>query len=424
MKKYLSLSLLGSVLLNIAAPVMAQTTITVDSWRKDDAIWEQKIIPAFNKHHPEITVVYRSSDDSAQFDSELKSRFENGKAGDLIACRPFDGSLPLFEAGYLKEITEMNGIENFPSFAQAPWQTDSGAQTFCLPMASVIHGFMYNKDIFKKLGVTRPETNDEFFNVLERAKQEGYVPLAMGTKDKWEAATMGFQNIGPNFWKGEDGRFALIEGKERIDSEAYLNTFHHLKRWSKYLGNRYSSRTYADAISLFAEGKAAVYPAGSWDILTFKDKINLGVFKPPVEKRGDACYFSDHTDLGMGLNAKSKNAEAAQIFLEWMTTAEFANILTNEMSGFFSLSNHFFDVSDPIAQEMMSWRDECDSTIRSTAQHLSRMERDIWQTSIGVINKTMSPEMAVSKLYRGVSRWYLPQKNAKKKLTAEECEAL
>ena len=29
-------------------------------------------------------------------------------------------------------------MENFPSFAKAAWQTDSGAQTFCLPIASVI----------------------------------------------------------------------------------------------------------------------------------------------------------------------------------------------------------------------------------------------------------------------------------------------
>ncbi len=30
-----------------------------------------------------------------------------------------------------------------------------------------------------------------------------YTPLSMGTSDLWEAATMGFQNIGPNYWKGE-----------------------------------------------------------------------------------------------------------------------------------------------------------------------------------------------------------------------------
>ena len=47
--------------------------------------------------------------------------------------------------------------------------------------------------------------------VLEALKADGaYAPLGMGTADMWEAATMGFQNIGPNYWKGEEGRKALL----------------------------------------------------------------------------------------------------------------------------------------------------------------------------------------------------------------------
>ncbi|MFD2177371.1 ABC transporter substrate-binding protein [Veronia pacifica] len=429
MKNCFLLSLASSLLVStFSLPVMAKSTIVIDAWRKDDAIWQQKIIPAFNKHHPEIEVIYRSADDSQPFDQQLQSSLKNGTAGDLITCLPFDGSLKLFQQGVLKEVTEMEGIENFPSFAQAPWQTDSGAQTFCLPMASVIHGFLYNKAIFKRLGVSKPSTTDDFYRVLDKAKRAGYVPLAMGTRDKWEAATMGFQNIGPTYWKGEDGRYGLIEGKERIDSEPYKETFRQLSRWSDYLGNGYQTRSYRDTISLFADGKAAVYPAGSWDILTFKDKLDLGVFRPPVKRRGDACYFSEHTDLGMGINAQSKNPEAAETFLKWMTTAEFADLLTNEISGFFSLSNHFIDVKDPIAKEMMSWRDECDSTIRNTAQILSRgkpsLDRQVWETSVGVLNKTMTPDTAVDTLQQGLNSWYPPQQNTQKESAAVKCIAM
>ena len=54
-----------------------------------------------------------------------------------------------------------------------------------------------------------PKTEAEFFALLDTIKAAGkYTPLDMGTKDQWEAATMGFQNIGPNYWKGEEGRKA------------------------------------------------------------------------------------------------------------------------------------------------------------------------------------------------------------------------
>ena len=100
--------------------------------------------------------------------------------------------------------------------AKSAWTTDDGKTTFCVPMASVIHGFIYNKDAFDKLGIAIPATEDEFFAALDKIKADGtYIPLAMGTKDQWEAATMGYQNIGPNYWKGEEGRKALIEGRRR-----------------------------------------------------------------------------------------------------------------------------------------------------------------------------------------------------------------
>nr|WP_269808580.1 ABC transporter substrate-binding protein [Enterovibrio nigricans] len=202
---------LAAVTLAVSSFVNAQSTLVIDSWRSDDKVWNEKIIPAFNKHYPDIKVEYRSPPDmdASKWNDDMEKRFAEGTAGDLIACRPFDGALGLFQRGLLKEVTEMEGMENFPSFAQAPWQTDSGAQTFCLPMASVIHGFFYNKDIFKEIGVNEPVTKADFYWVLEKAKRQGYVPLAMGTKDKWESATMGFQNIGPTYWKGEDGREAL-----------------------------------------------------------------------------------------------------------------------------------------------------------------------------------------------------------------------
>ncbi len=59
-------------------------------------------------------------------------------------------------------------------------------------MASVIHGFIYNKDAFKELGLSVPQTEEEFFAVLDKIKADGtYIPMAMGTHDEWEANTMG-----------------------------------------------------------------------------------------------------------------------------------------------------------------------------------------------------------------------------------------
>ncbi|MCJ7532782.1 MAG: extracellular solute-binding protein, partial [Anaerolineales bacterium] len=190
-----------------------KVTLTIESWRNDDmTIWTDSIIPAFEAKNPDIHVVFAPSA-PAEYNGVLNTKLEGGTAGDMITCRPFDASLSLFDKGYLAPITDLPGMENFGSVAKSAWITDDGATVFCVPMASVIHGFFYNKEAFDKLALKPPETKEEFKAVLDAIKADGtYAPLAMGTADLWEAATMGFQNIGPNNWKGEEGRLGLIKG--------------------------------------------------------------------------------------------------------------------------------------------------------------------------------------------------------------------
>src|ERR1700691_5226398 len=121
--------------------------------------------------------------------------------------------------------------------------------------------------------------------LLARRKQNGtYTPLVMGSADQWEAATMGFQNIGPDYWQGETGRAALIAGKEKFTDPQYVAVFKELATWAPYMGNGYQAQTYPDSQNLFSLGKGAIYPAGSWDISTFKAqaKFPIGVFPPPL----------------------------------------------------------------------------------------------------------------------------------------------
>ena len=201
-------------------------TLTIESWRNDDAdVWNNKIIPAFDKKHPDIKVQFKA-DPPTEYNAALNARLAGGTAGDLITCRPFDASLDLFKKGNLTSVNDVKGIENFSDVAKSAWSTDDGKTTFCVPMASVIHGFIYNKEIFDELKLTPPKTEAEFFAVLDKIKADGnYMPLAMGTADQWEAATMGYQNIGPNYWKGEEGRKALIEGKQKLTDPAYVEPF-------------------------------------------------------------------------------------------------------------------------------------------------------------------------------------------------------
>ena len=415
-KTTLVLALLGSSFL-ASSFAAAQTTLTIESWRNDDlSIWQEKIIPAFEAKHSDIKVKFTPSA-PAEYNAVLNSKLDAGSAGDLITCRPFDGSLALYDAGHLADLSDLKSMANFSSVAKSAWQTDDGSATFCVPMASVIHGFIYNKDAFAEVGVEVPTTVDEFFAALDKIKADGnYIPMAMGTNDQWEAATMGYNNIGPNYWKGEEGRLALIKGDQKLTDDVWVAPYRQLAKWGAYLGDGYEAQTYPDSQNLFTLGRAAVYPAGSWEITGFNAQADfkMGAFPAPVQNAGDECYISDHTDIAIGLNAKSPNAAAAKTFLEWVGSPEFATLYANSLPGFFSLNSSPVAMEDPLAQEFVSWRGKCKSTIRSTYQILSRgtpnLENETWNASANVIKGTESPEAAGKRLQDGLSSWYGPQK--------------
>ena len=390
-------------------------TLVIESWRVDDkTLWEKVLLPAFEKNHPGTEVKFAPTAPT-EYDSSLAARLAGGTAGDLIACRPFDVSLSLYKKGHLEKLDGKAGMQNFAPTATVAWQTDDGKDTFCMPVASVIHGFLYNKKIFKKLNLQPPKTVDEFFAVLDGLKKGGVTPLALGTADQWESSQMVYTNIGPNFWRGEEGRKALIAGKAKLTDAPFVEALQFEARMGGYLGKGASAQTYGDSQNQFALGRAAIYPTGSWDISYFSQTpgLELGAFAPPVRKAGDPCFISDHMDIGIGINKKSKNKDDAYKFLAWVGSQEFADIYTNRVTGFFSLSNHLIAVRDPVAKQMAEWRGSCASTIRFNAQVLNRgqpsMESELWNVNSQVLNGKLAPKDAAAKLQNGFAKWYKPQ---------------
>jgi raffinose/stachyose/melibiose transport system substrate-binding protein len=391
-----------------------EVTLTIESWRNDDlAIWEDTIIPAFEAQYPNINVVFSPSP-PAEYNGVLNTKLQGGTAGDLITCRPFDASLELFQQGNLASLNDLPGMENFSDVAKSAWITDDASDVFCVPMASVIHGFFYNKDKFDEYGLEEPTTKEEFMNVLETLKENGETPLAMGTADQWEAATMGFQNIGPNYWKGEEGRQALIGGTAKFTDEPYVQTWQDLAEWAPYLPEGYEAVKYPDAQSLFTLGQGVIYPTGSWEISVFEPQVDfeMGIFPPPVANEGDTCYISDHTDIAIGMNAATPHPEEARTFLSWVASEEFATLYGNALPGFFPLSNAEVTLDNPLANEFLSWRQQCETTIRNSYQILSRgepnLENELWRVSAAVINGSLTPEEAAGEVQAGLDQWYKP----------------
>jgi len=171
----------------------------------------------------------------------------------------------------------------------------------------------YNKKIFDTNKLTAPKTWDEFFKVAETLKSKGITPLALGDKDKWEAAHLledvllavlgadGYRGLwtGATPWDG-DGVKRALEAYAKILS--YANTDHAAFDWDQ-------------AAQMLVEGKAAMNIMGDWAAGYFTSKkwkpnADYGFVPAP----GTAGAFVVVTDT-FGLPKKAPHSQEAQAWL-------------------------------------------------------------------------------------------------------------
>ena len=404
-----------------ASPVASgRIELRLESWRKDDQpFWEEKILPVFHRLHPDIRVTFAPENpleyDSRleaklRYDSLLDSKFTSRQSGDLIFCRPYDGSARLYDRKQLMPLPE-ELLVNFSVRNRQPWTSDDGKSTYCVPVAQVVHGIYYNKTLLKALGSEPPVTEAEFMALLERIRQQGsHVPFAMGLADMWESTQVLFTGAGPNFWGGEKGRQRLLRGQGRFTDQGFLDAWQFMARLKPYLPPSPHMITNTEAQTMFGKNVAVFYPSGSWDLPFLRHTfyshkstpVDVGVMRFPVKDRQQRCQLSVHPDFGIGLNAEGLNKEAATKFLRWLGTAEFAQLLTDHLSGFYPLSNHAVKVQDPVGQQMLDWRQECDETIRLNTEKLNRvwpsMEDELWYINVKVLDNSLSPAEAAARI--------------------------
>ena len=175
------------------------------------------------------------------------------------------------------------------------------------------------------------------------------------------------------------------------------------------------AQTYPDSQNLFSLGKGAIYPAGSWDISTFRvaGQVPDGRLPAAAAGRREGLLHlrpRRHRD-GPELGVQEQGGRARNSSNGWRRR-EFATLYANALPGFFPLSKDAVKIDDDLAATIVAWRKDCKSTIRNSYQILSRgtpnLENELWNVSAQVINGAETPEAAGKQLQDGLDKWYKP----------------
>lgn len=403
-------------------PKVESVTLTLGSWRVDDAEAWGKILDAFHAEHPEITVKFDPTN-PPDYNATLRAQLETGTGPDLYFVRSFATGRELFDKGYVASLKDLPGLaENIPAASNAPWATESG-EPYAVPIAAVSHGIYYNQDLFAANNIAVPQTWEELMAAAEKLKAAGVTPFGNGTKDAWDINEVVMMTILPNNVGGLDGRTAYLNGDRCFNDADMVAAFQQIKDLTPYLPEGFTATDYAGGQQLFVQGKAAMFFDGSWSISAvekLEPSFKWSVFAAPPAAGKDE-YISFHMDAAIGMNAASKNPEAAKTFLQWLETGKFAEEFGNQVPGFFGVSKNTPALKDPVATAFLDFNKQAKGTdIRFVWEKL--MDAPSGQTSaynamndavIAVLNGKQTPQEAADSLQAALAGWYAPAKSCK-----------
>lgn len=327
----LSALLTSAILLPIfvSSPVGAVTeTITVwtDSGNVNRPLLEA-LAKAFEVANPSIRVKINVGPSGVEAVNLVKARLAAGTMDDVFVYQ--SGSL--FQA--------LDPTKNLVDLANEPWQ--SKVISSYLPAVSIAErrygapfgsamggGILYNKIVYRKLGLKIPLTWSQFMSNNAKIKRAGLVPVISTFKDSWTAQLFvladefNVQAASPNFPAMFTANRANVS-----KTPVAMAGFQHLEEVHKsgYQNKDYATADLAAGLKYLATGKGAHYPMLSFvatDLEMNFPKLagNVGIFAQPgssAKQNGLTVWMPN----GLFISNKTAHLRASKKFLAFSTTS-------------------------------------------------------------------------------------------------------
>lgn len=326
-----------------------------------------------NKKDFVMEAVKRFKDKNAGFDVEvvwyqkpqlitaLTTSFQAGSGPDIFYLEPaITGAFPPFvDNGFMYDIGKQ--IDPLIEAWAYPF-AKKGSMTYLLPLEAYMPVLYYNKDLFKKAGVTLPDDGivdtEAFKGIIAKTKAAGATPFSAGTMDRDWAGSLVTESIllrfiGKDKWQDiPTGRTAWSDP----DVVAGLRYVEDLVKAGAY-PQGVASIKLGESHGLFFGGKYAMFPMRTFfggrafvpaDKGGMAADFPLGVMDFPILKGGKGNDLS-YMQVGgsYGVSAKSKNPEKAAELLAMMATPDMAAMWMSKVKGQTGIKSDAKAINDP-----------------------------------------------------------------------------
>jgi len=296
------------------------------------AVW-QKLADEYMAEHPNVNIEISVLENEA-FKTKLTTVMQSGEPPDIFQSWGGGVMNEYAEAGLLKDITadlDADGGAWRDTFAPGALGVYSYKdKNYGVPWDMGMIGFWYNKDLFAQAGIDAPPaTWSELLEDVQKLKDAGITPIALGEGDKWPGMHMWAYLVtrlgGKANFEGALLRTGSFTDAPFVEAGVKLQELIALEPFQDgFLG-----ATYGDEATAMGNSKAAMELMGQWAPAVQKDNSvdkqglgdKLGWFPFPAVE-GGAGDPGDAVGGGNGV-AIGKDAEPEAIdFVKYLTTKE------------------------------------------------------------------------------------------------------
>ena len=411
-KKLISILLVSPILVTslvtTAVSAADETSVSLWTWSPITRTAE-KMIDAFEKANPDITIDYTNYNYNPEYLQALSAASASDNLADIVGLQP--GSLTQTYSDYLIDLSDYAKAEwgddwtsVYDNVTQSQLQLgnkDGDDGHYILPIETQDIYVEYNKTLFEQLGLKVPTTYDELVEVSKTLRDNGYAPLFFGGADGWQHVNLLLmctsqisdtlfdecQN-GEKAWTCDEMKQAMTNYKKLFDDGVMQD-------------GSLSSTSYSDGTTLFLAGQAGMMLLGSWWAQEYtSEDVSDAVanwdydyfYLPALEEGLSDSKAIGGVDFGYGITKNCENPDLAWKALVSFATGEGAQEIANDMNNHLSYPNIEPDTSAMVERD----------GLQNVVDEFNRSGKDI---AAGLVNQRIAEptiETAIQEAMQGL----------------------
>lgn len=362
-------------------------------WGNFDRPFIEQIAGSFAQQYSGASVT-QTIDPSEQYQATAAQKARDGAIGDVLGAFRGAQFQQFVDLGIFTSLDGAAAVSKYTPHLIEPGS--SGGSQFGVPYTLLFNVPLLNGALAERAGLSEVPANwTAYLEALEAFRRLGVDPIAWPGNDPANAFQI-INSLAMNHLPADDAFAGIERGERRATDDWWLAALTQFQELSGYFQKNFAGSSGDGATALFTQGQAAILPTGSYQIgpvrkagASFPIELAPLITTPSgVTPKYEGIH---NVTLILGVNAASKNPDAAAAWLEFLSQPENAAVYANGTKQHVTVAG--VEYEDPDLAALSAWTSK--KTLLAPRFQFNDLDiRSAVENSLVAVATGASPEQA------------------------------